>query len=539
MMDILIRGGTVIDGTGTPGVLCDLGIKGDKIVFIGQATDTMCTAAKRVIDATGKVVSPGFVDCHTHSDLSLFSDPSAKARLYGGVTTEIAGNCGLGVAPIAEKNREDLEKYFLSFYPVDNQLQRPLFRWNSFREYLASMERYCPAINVGSLVAQGAVRIAVKGFEKGSASPEEISKMQALVSESMAAGAFGISTGLNYLPGAFCGTQELLEVTKPLAPYGGMYVSHIRDQTEGLLTSLEEAFTIASQAGVGAHISHLKLMGPGMWGKTDALFDKIEEARSAGLPVSFDAYPYEAGATGITALLPHWAMEGGIPALMDRLTDPGQRERIQQDCIHGLPGWQAMIKSVGFEKIALSDVAGNGNKAYIGKTLCEIAHLRGQPAFDALFDLLLEEQGKASIVISHMEPRDVDTIISHPDCMIASDSVSFAFGKPHPRFYGTNGRVFRYYVREKKLLRIEDAIRKMTSLPARQFRIAKRGELREGFYADVLVFDPDVIGDLATYDAPTQYSIGMQAVIVNGRIALDDGMITGQYAGRVIRRNEG
>lgn len=536
MIDILILGGTIIDGTGCPAYQSDLGITNDRIAFIGKATEPMIKSTATVIHAEGKIVSPGFVDCHTHSDLSLFTAPDALARLYSGVTTEIAGNCGVGVAPISSEYREDLEKYFLSMFPIDNALNRPVFEWNTFNEYLSCLEQYPAAVNIGSLVSQGAVRLAVKGFQKGIANTQELSKMQALVSEAMEAGAFGLSTGLNYLPGAFCDQKELTEVTKPISAFDGIYISHIRTQSEGIFESLDEAFNIARDANVGMHISHLKLLGSSVWGKTDALFAKIDEARALGLPVSFDAYPYEAGATGLTALLPHWAMEGGIPALMRRLSDPATRNRIQADCVNGLPGWQAMIKTVGFDRITVSDLLGKDNQPLIGKTIGEAAQLRGQNPFDTLFDLLLEEKCIASIVISHMSPEDVDTIIAHPDCMIASDSSSTVSGKPHPRFYGTNGIMFRKYVREKKLLTLEDTVRKMTSLPARRFSVSKRGELREGYYADVLIFDPDTIGDIATYDDPAKYSLGMDTVIVNGKIAFIHGTTTGTLAGRVLRR---
>lgn len=536
MLHVLILGGTIVDGTGSPGFQGDLGIVDDKIVFIGKATKSMVQSACTVIHAKDKVVSPGFIDCHTHSDLSLFTAPNAVSRLYGGVTTEISGNCGVGAAPISEEYREDLKNYFLSMFPIQNPLNRPVFTWNTFDAYLRCMEQYPAAINVGSLVAQGAVRMAVKGFEKGAANTEELIKMQHLVSEAMASGAFGISSGLNYLPGAFCGKNELLEVTKPVSAFGGMYVSHIRTQSEGIFEAMDEAFSIAGGANVGMHISHLKLLGSPVWGKTDALFAKIDEAKVGGLPVSFDAYPYEAGATGLLALLPHWAMEGGIPALMERLSDPAMRKQMQTDCANGLPGCQNLLKTVGFDNITISDLSGKENQALVGKTLREAAQLRGQNTFDTLFDVLLEEKGNASMVISHMSSKDVDAIISHPDCIIASDSTSAAFGRPHPRFYGTNGKIFQTYVRQKKLLTLEDAVRKMTMLPARQFRVLERGELREGYYADVLIFDPETIGDIATYDNPARYSVGMDTVIVNGQIAFSNGAPTGTLAGRVLRR---
>lgn len=538
MFDILILGGTLLDGTGSPGFLADVGIFGDRIAFIGKATEAMIRAAGKVIRAEGKAVSPGFIDCHTHSDLSLLTAPETEARLYGGVTTEIAGNCGVGVAPIDEAHREELQRYFLSMFPIRNPLNRPVFGWNTFGEYLQCLERHPAAINMGALVSQGAVRLAVKGFRKEAAEPHQLQRMQALVREAMEAGAFGISTGLNYLPGAFCDTRELAEVAKPVSDFGGLYVSHIRTQSEGIFQALEEAFSIAAEARTPMHISHLKLLGAPVWGKTEALFARIEKAKAGGLPVSFDAYPYEAGATGLTALLPHWAMEGGMEALMDRLADPKTREKIRFDCIHGLPGWQAMIKTVGFDKITVSDLSGRDNRELIGKTLSEAACLRGQNPFDALFDLLLEEQGNAGMVISHLSPADVDAIICHPGCSIASDSTSAAFGRPHPRFYGTNGAVFRRFVREKKLLTLEEAVRKMTWLPAQQFGISHRGALREGYFADVLIFDPAAIRDTATYEDPARYSLGMDTVIVNGQIAFREGAPTHVTAGRVIRRGE-
>jgi len=536
--DILILDGKIIDGTGRAGVRQDLGILGDRIVFLGKATEEIIREAGKVIRAEGLTVTPGFIDCHTHSDLSLLTAPDAASRLYAGITTEIAGNCGVGVAPASDAYLEDVKQYCLSMFPIRNELSRPVFEWRSFRKYLETLDKFPAAINMGSLVAQGAVRIAVKGFEKGAATDEEIRRMQELVSEAMEAGAFGISTGLNYLPGAFCDTAELAEVTKPVSAYGGMYVSHIRTQSEEIFESIDEAIEIARTAGVGLHISHLKLLGAPVWGKTGELFSKLEEAKKEGLPVSFDAYPYTAGATGMTALLPHWAMEGGIPALLKRLADPDTRKKIQTDCTHGLPGWQAMIKTVGFANITISDLPGEANRKYIGKTLSETALIRGQNEFDTLFDLLMEEQGNISMVISHLAQEDVDAVIAHPGCMIASDSTSAVYGKPHPRFYGNNGRIFRYYVREKKLFSLEEAVRKMTSLPAKTFGIAGRGTLAVGNFADVLIFDPTEIADRATYEDPVQMSIGMKTVIVNGKVAFDHGAPTGVFAGKVLRRNQ-
>lgn len=536
--DILLLGGTVIDGTGRVGVQEDLGIIGDRIAFLGNATQAMIRNAGRVIHAEGLAVSPGFIDCHTHSDLSLFTAPDASSRLYAGITTEITGNCGVGVAPVSEEFREDVKQYCLSMFPIRNELGRPVFEWNSFHDWLNMLDRYPAAINMGSLVSQGAVRIAVKGFAKGAAAEEEMTCMQELVTEAMEAGAFGISTGLNYLPGAFCDTRELAEVTKPVSAYGGLYVSHIRTQSEGIFESVEEAVEIARTAGVGLHISHLKLLGSPVWGKTGELFAKIHEARKEGLHVSFDAYPYEAGATGMTALLPHWAMEGGIPGLLNRLSDPVIREKIRNDCLQGIPGWQAMIRTVGFANITVSDLKSEKNRNCIGKTLSEAAVLRGQDEFDTLFDLLAEEEGNVSMVIRCLSPADVETIISHPDCMIASDSTSAVFGRPHPRFYGNNGKIFRTYVREKKLLSVEEAVRKMTSLPAQTFGIEKRGRLAEGYFADVLVFDPQEIADKATYEDPAQPSTGMRTVIVNGKVAFEHGVPTGVFAGRVLRKNK-
>lgn len=539
MFDLKIMNGTIVDGSGNKRYKADIGIKSDMIDAIGDLNDA---ESKRTIDAKGMIVSPGFIDMHTHSDLSILYDGHNNTRIYNGVTTDVIGNCGIGVAPVNPKNKQLLIDYLgtrlIGSLPIELELY-----WETYKEYLDYIKNHAPTVNVAPLVAQGVVRIAEMGFSKEKGNVEQIKSMQDMVGQAMAEGGLGLSSGLVYLPGSYTDTEELTELAKAIKPYNGFYVSHIRNEAELVFEALEEAMNIAKGADVPLHISHLKLQGLKVRGMTEQLFKKIEDAEKEGIEISFDVYPYTAGMTSLSTLIPPWAFEGGIQNLMARLRDENMRRKIKEDCINGIPGWQNFAKDVGsWENIMIATVISEESKCFEGKTIEEIVSEQGKEAYDVIFDLLLKENGRIQIVTTAMDEGDVAEIIRHKKAMYGSDSMSLstegllAFGKPHPRAFGTQGRILGKYVREMGLMTLEEAIKKMTSMPAGRLNLDRRGLLKEGYFADIAVFDPDKIQDKATYKDPKQYTVGMKNVIINGKLVLDDGKHQEIFPGRIVGR---
>jgi len=388
------------------------------------------------------------------------------------------------------------------------------------------------------------VRTAVLGFENRAPSAKELEKMKELVAEAMEAGALGLSTGLIYPPGMYAKKEELIELGKVVAMFGGVYASHIRGEGKTLMKSLKEAIEIGGKGGLPVEISHHKASGKPYWGKTSKSLELIEEARRRGIDVTCDQYPYLAGMTSLATLLPPWAHEGGLKKLLERLKSPEERRRIRKDMEKGILGWENIIATNGWENIRVSSVRTDENRSLEGKNLAEITRIKIKPdEYTALFDLLLEEEGEATILLFSMNEDDVRRVMTHPSQMVGSDSWSVAphgimsGGKPHPRFYGTYPRILGKYVREEGVLTIEDAIRRMTSLPAQRFRLKDRGLIMEGMWADITIFDRERIMDRASYDDPHKYPEGIEYVLVNGQIALERGKNTGVHAGKVLHMN--
>lgn len=536
MYDILIRGGTVIDGVCDKGYMADVGIVGDKIVKMGNLEGEQ---AKTVVDAVDKIVSPGFIDMHTHSDMSLVYDRKASSKIYDGVTTEVVGNCGIGVAPICEKTKPQLIAYLgtrlIGTIPVELELP-----WNGMEEYLDFLRKNAPAVNVVPLVAQGAIRINEMGFSSSKPTAEQMKRMQNEVRKAMDLGCAGISSGLVYMPGEYSSTEELAELSSVVAPYDSFYVTHIRSESDNLFEAIDEAIGIASKAGTALHISHLKMSGAKVSGRTDELFAKIAAARQNGLDVTFDAYPYSRGCTSLGACISPWAFEGGTEKMLERIKDPAVQQRIVRDIEQGVPGWQNFAKAAGgWENITYAAVITEAGKSLLGKSIAQVSAETGKDPYKVMFDTLIQEQGRIQILVKMMDDNDVEKIISHPDSMIGSDGMNLSTegllssGSPHPRAFGTHGRVLSYFVREKKLFSLEEAVKKFASKPAARLRLDKRGQLAEGYFADVTVFDPDTVKDMATYLEPKQYTTGINTVIVNGNIALSGGRQTNALAGRV------
>lgn len=539
MFDVKIVNGIIVDGTGNSRYKSDVGIVGDKIMAIGDLSQK---EAKETIDATGKFVSPGFIDFHTHSDLSLVYDKYTRSRIHTGVTTDVIANCGIGVAPIREEKKQELIDYLgtriIGTIPTKLELH-----WNTMQEYFDYLTENSPAVNVVAYVAQGPVRINEMGFSKEPATLEQLKNMKLEVRKAMEAGCVALSSGLVYLPGAYTKKEEMAELCKELIPYNGYYISHIRDEGDEEMEALDEAIYIAKTAGVPLHVSHLKVMGHKNFGTIDEVFKKLDEAEADGLEVTFDCYPYTAGMTSLGALLPPWAFEGGVENMVKRLEVQENRDRIIKELEEGIPGWQCFYQLAGgWNGVVLASVMTEANKYVEGKTLMEVAKINGENPFDTFFRLLIEEKSKIQAVVHTQGQEDTDKVVCHPKSCIGSDSMDLStegllsLGKPHPRAFGTFGRIFSYYVREKGMLTFEEAVKKITYLSAKRLGIYKeRGLLKENYFADIVVFDPDTIEDKATYSNPKQYTVGVEYVLVNGKIALAGGKQTDVCAGRVIK----
>lgn len=529
--DLVIRDGIVVDGTGSPWFKNDIGVKEGKIARIGKIKEK----GEIEIDATGRVVSPGFIDLHNHSDITILAYPDAESYIMQGVTTAVVGNCGLSMAPVNPDNVDLLKMYLSPFLAKGFDYG---WDWRTLGEFYEKVEKEGTAMNLVPLVGQGTVRLAVKGFEPGEASKEELEEMKRLVAQSMEEGAFGMSTGLIYPPGSYAKTEEIIELAKVVAEYGGIYTTHMRNESKHLIEAVEEAIRIGERAGIPVEISHHKASGKPNWGKIYATLRLMERARKRGVEVHCDVYPYTAGSTTITALLPNWALEGGVHKMIERLRDKEIRERIRKEIEDDIMEGENFLKAAGWDGILISQCR---VKEYEGKTLEEILRERGtfDNPYEGLFDWLIEIKGDAAMVLFLMDEEDVKHVLSNPLSSVISDSwvtAPYAGGKPHPRAYGTFPRVLGKYVREEKLLSLEEAIRKMTSQPAGKVRLKGRGLIKEGFWADLVIFDPETIVDKATYQDPHQYPEGIDYVIVNGQITVDHNKLTGKRAGEVIKK---
>ena len=529
--DILIRNAKVVTGTGAPWIEADIGIKNGIVERIGYLPHAQ---ADRVIDAQGLFAAPGFIDMHNHSDLAILSYPEAGNALLQGVTTLVIGNCGFSAAPVLPERLEVFREHWARLAPFPVEIT-----WSSFAEYLRVVEEKRPGVNIAPLVGHNTVRLNAMGIENRAPTEGELEEMRRLVAEAMEAGAFGMSTGLIYVPGVFSRTEEIVELAKVVAHYGGIYATHMRSESDRLVEAVEEALRIGREAGVQVEISHLKAAGRENWGKVRYVLSLVEDARFRGLEVTCDAYPYTAGMTGLSALLPPWALEGGPEEMLRRLEDPSTRRRIIDELVKGavtgtserlaaLAGWRGIV-------IAYSDSC----KECEGRSIAEIASMWGEDPAEAMLDLLLRDRGRTSVVLNLMNQDDVDYVVTHPLVMIGSDSwVAPPRGKPHPRFFGTFPRVIRRYVVEKGVLTLEEAVRKMSAMPATKLGLWDRGLLLPGFAADIVVFSLEEIRDRASYENPTEPPSGVRYVIVNGEVAVEDGELTGARAGRVLRRRE-
>ncbi len=525
--DIVIKNARVIDGTGSPWFEADIGIGDGRIQKLGAVSET---DAEAVIDARSMMVCPGFIDLHNHSDITAPALPGCESNLMQGVTTAVVGNCGLSMAPANPETVGLLKEYLAPFLVKEFDYG---WDWKSQAEYNEKINRTRVAMNLAPLVGHGTLRIAVAGFKKEPLSENETAEMKRLLVQSLEDGAFGMSTGLFYPPGCYAETEELIELSAVVKSFGGIYATHIRNEADQLIESVEEAIRIGEATHIPVQISHHKAIGAQNWGKVRTTLDMIEKARTRGVDVSCEAYPYIAGSTIITSILPTWVLEGGIEGMLDRLRQPESRARLLKE-FHEQGN---DIKNAGWDGIFIASCS--PNSAYEGKSLGAIVKEKNRTLnpYEAFLDFLLEIKGDSTVVKFFMDEADVQTVLSSPTAAVISDSWSTApsaGGKPHPRSYGTFPRVLGKYVREEKLMSLETAVQKMTALPASKIGIYDRGVLKQGLWADIVVFDPEKIADQATFDTPHQYPLGIDYVFVNGRLAVEAGVQRRSRFGRVL-----
>ncbi len=523
MFDLLFKNACVVDGSGAPRFQADVAVEGDRIASIGAMSSSR---AKRTVDVAGNVLAPGFVDLHTHSDFTLPVFPRAEAMVRQGVTTQLAGNCGFSPFPLSS-DRLDLLRSHTSF--LDAGLS---WDWNDADGYFVLLGGLPLACNIALQVGHGAVRIAVMGFESREPRPSELTRMEALVARGMEAGAFGLSSGLVYPPGSYASTGELVALASVASRYGGFYSTHVRSEGDLLLEAISEALIVGRTADVPVQISHLKASAKRNWGRAKEALGMIDRARSKGQDVMADQHPYAAGSTTLTAVLPQRLLEGGIERMLARLQDPKEHALVAKDVAE-------LRTDFDLGTVMIGHLSVGPNKQYEGMMLKDIAALRAEPLAVAALYLLQAERGSTQMISFNMSEEDVRTVMRHPMVSVASDGWTLgpkAGGKPHPRSYGTYARVLGRYVRDEQVLTLEEAVRKMTSLPARRLRAHDMGLVRPGFKADLVVFDPEKISERATYRDPHKFCEGVVDVVVNGQLVIDGGEDTGARAGRALRR---
>ncbi|HEY7039766.1 MAG TPA: D-aminoacylase [Methylomirabilota bacterium] len=527
MLDLKITGGQLIDGSGAPARRGDVGVTGDAITAIG---DLSREPAGRTIDATGRTVAPGFIDMHSHSDWRLWDNRRAESKIRQGVTTEVVGNCGFSPAPVSDTFRDEMRGFAL-YLPAGMD-----FSWRTVGEYLARYESEGVALNVAQLIGHGTLRLAAMGFARRPPTAAEQTHMERMMDAAMADGAYGLATGLIYAPGSYAATEEIIGIARRAGGRRGFYASHIRGEGATLLDAVAEAIRVGREGGLPVQVSHVKAAGRPNWGKVTDALALIDDARREGLDVMGDVYPYTASSTTLRTLLPDWALEGGIDAMLKRLADPAIRDRIRGELTGG---GETLLRGIDWADIMVAYSPSRPDAQ--GRRIAEIAAARREDPLDAAIELIVSEQGKGYMILFQLDEADLRRALAHPHVMVGSDGSALAAqgplasGKPHPRSYGTFPRVLGRYARDERVLPLETAVWKMTGLPAKRLSLADRGVLRDGAKADVVVFDPATVADRATYEDPHRYAAGIGDVVVNGRVVIAGGEHTGALPGRVLR----
>ena len=529
--DLLIAGGRIVDGTGAPWFAGDVCIVGERIAAVGRG---MTSAARRRVDASGLVVAPGFIDMLGQSEYWVLRDNRAASKIMQGITTELTGEASFSSAAHANARR---------LHPFAAMFDREKVPgWDNLAGYLRVLDRQPATINLGTFISAGGVRDSVIGREDRAASPAELEEMEAQVADAMEAGAFGLSTSLQYVPDRFARTEELVRLARVAGRFGGSYITHQRSEADEIDASLDEVFRIAREANVPATIHHLKTAYKQNWGRMPAVLQRLEQARQEGIDVAADQYPYIAGSNPLDASLPVWAREGGRDAMVKRLIDPATRAKIKAEILQPATTWENQyLGSGGAAGILVSAVGRSELKKYQGQTLDDIANAEQKDPLDVLIDIIANDDTTGSGIMFFMDEGDMRAALKHPLVMMGTDSGGMAPDSPaptagvHPRAWGSAARILGKYVREERLLPLEEAVRKMTSLPAQRMRLWDRGVVRPGAFADLVVFDPATIRDRATFELPRQYAEGVRYVAVNGQLVVDGGQITAARPGRALR----
>ncbi len=528
--DLLIKNGSIVDGSGRPGYPSDLAVKGDRIVRIGNLKSAKAT---RVIDAAGLVVAPGFIDMLGQSESNVLIDNRAMSKVMMGVTTEITGE-GESIAPMNDRLIKEQEDF--------NRRYSLTIDWRSLDEYFRRLEKQGIGVNLGTFVGATQVRAYVIGFDNRPPTPSELAQMKQLVGEAMKEGALGLSTSLQYVPARFAKTDEIIELARVARQHGGIYATHQRSEANALDESLAEVFEIARRARIPVEIWHLKTAYQKNWGRMPEVLEKIRKARARGLDITADVYPYIAGSTSLAACLPPWAMEGGTEQMLGRLRDPQTRARLKKEISTDSSEWENIyLGSGGPSGVLISSVLTRSLEWAQGKRVSEIATEQQKEPLDAIFDLILADNGHTGAIYFMMSEADLRAAMRAPFVSFCTDSGAratdgpLAGAKSHPRGWGSYPRILGLYVREEHLLTLENAIQKMTGMPATRVGLRDRGFLREGMFADITIFDPKSVIDRATFEKSNQYPTGVQYVVVNGQISVDEGKRTSALAGRPIR----
>jgi len=528
--DVVIRGGTIYDGSGGAPFVGDVAIRGDEIAFVGPPGQAR---GRKEIAANGLAVAPGFINMLSWATESLIEDGNAQSDLRQGVTLEVFGE-GWSMGPLTDKMKKEM---------VEQQGDIKFdVAWTTLNEYLEHLTSRGISPNVASFIGATTVRIHELDYEDRPPTPEELTRMRALVRRAMEEGALGVGSSLIYAPAFYAKTDELIALCRTAAEHGGRYITHMRSEGNRLLEAMDETIRISREAKIPAEIYHLKASGKDNWGKLDQVIGKVETARAAGLPVTADMYTYTAGATGLDAAMPPWVQEGGHKKWVERLKDPAIRARVLREMTTPTDEWESLFLAAGSsEKILLVGFKNDKLKPLTGKTLAEVAAMRGKPPAEAAIDLVIEDDSRVGTIYFLMSEENVKRQIALPWVAFGSDAEApapagvFLKSNPHPRAYGTFARLLGKYVREEKVISLEEAVRRLTSLPAGNLKIARRGSLKPGHFADVVVFDPATIADHATFEKPHQYATGVSHVFVNGVLTLADGKHTNARAGRIVR----
>jgi dihydroorotase/N-acyl-D-amino-acid deacylase len=528
--DLLFTGGRVVDGSGAPWFRADVCVIGDRVAAVGKLADR---PAARRIDASKLTLAPGFIDMLGQSEYNVLVDPRAASKITQGITTEITGE-GASIAPTNDRMIAEGKEIWARYGVTPT--------WRDLDGYFAAFERARPTINLGTFVGAGGVRNLVIGESERAATPQELEAMEKAVAAAMEQGAFGLSTSLQYVPDRFASTDEIVALAKVAARYGGSYITHQRSEDDAIDASLDEVFRVAREAKLPAQIYHLKTACRKNWRRMPQVLARLEAARAEGLDVSADQYPYIAGENGLDSDLPLWVRDGGRDKMVERLKDPASRERIKRELLVDDPSWtNEFLCTGGPQGILIASVVNPELKKYEGKTIAQIADAEGKDPRDVIMDIVAADRGNSYQIIFVMDEEDVRTALAHPLVAMCTDSGAvaedgiFAQEKSHPRAWGSAARILGKYVREEKLLPLEEAVRKMTSLPASRMGLADRGLLRPGMYADLVAFDADTVRDVATFEDPLHYSAGIPYVAVNGQLVVDGGKITAARPGRALR----